>query len=132
MVGVIVSAVIAITVNALVLCAVPPAVATVIRPETAAAGTLTTSCVVEADCTGAATPPIVTWLLAGVGSKLVPVMVTYVPRRPATGVKLLVAGGGTGGGTVNAVALVAVPPRVVTAIRPVVAPPRDGCGQAAR
>ena len=50
--------------------------------------------------------------------KLVPLMVTLVPTGSLLGVKLVIAGGLT----VNALALVAVPPGVVTLIDPVVAP----------
>ena len=49
---------------------------------------------------------------------MVPLMVTLVPTGPLVGVKLVIAGGLT----VNALALVAVPPGVVTLIGPVVAP----------
>ena len=52
--------------------------------------------------------------------KLVPVTTTVVPTGPLVGEKLVIVGGGTV--TVKFVALVAVPPGVVTAIFPVVAP----------
>jgi hypothetical protein len=51
--------------------------------------------------------------------KFVPVKVTTVPTGPATGVKPVKVGGGM---TVKCVALVAVPPGVLTTIGPVVAP----------
>ena len=51
--------------------------------------------------------------------KFVPVSVTIVPMGPDEGVKLVIVGAGI---TVNELALVAVPPGVVTAITPVVAP----------
>src|SRR5207245_1155461 len=51
--------------------------------------------------------------------KLVPLIVTLVPTGPLAGAKLAIAGGGT---TVNALALVAVPPGVVTLSCPVLAP----------
>ena len=51
--------------------------------------------------------------------KFVPLIVTLVPTGPLVGVKLAIVGAGT---TVNALALVAVPPGVVTRSGPVVAP----------
>ena len=51
--------------------------------------------------------------------RFVPVIVTDVPTAPLVGVKLVIVGGAA---TVNVVALVTVPPSVVTAIGPVVAP----------
>ena len=50
--------------------------------------------------------------------KLVPLIVTLVPVGPLAGVKLVIVGGLV---TVKLVALVAVPPGVVTLIVPVVA-----------
>ena len=52
--------------------------------------------------------------------KLLPVIVTLVPTGPLAGVKLVIVGALAV--TVNAVALVAVPPGVVTRMGPVVAP----------
>jgi hypothetical protein len=52
--------------------------------------------------------------------KFAPVIVTLVPIGPLVGVKLVIDGAGAV--TVNEVALVAVPPAVVTLIVPVVAP----------
>ena len=52
--------------------------------------------------------------------KFVPVIVTLAPAGPLAGVKLVIVGGT---GTVKLLALVAVPPGVVTLIGPVVAPP---------
>ena len=49
--------------------------------------------------------------------KVVPVIVTTVPTSPLVGVKLVIVGD-----TVKLVALVAVPPGVVTLSGPVVAP----------
>ena len=54
--------------------------------------------------------------------KFVPVIVTVVPTGPLVGVKLVIVGAGTPLVTVKEVALVPVPPEVVTAIGPVVAP----------
>ena len=51
--------------------------------------------------------------------KFVPVIVTPVPTGPFVGVKLAIAGAGM---TVKLVALVAVPPGVITLTGPVVAP----------
>ena len=50
--------------------------------------------------------------------KLVPLMVTLVPAGPLAGVKLVIVGGLI---TVKLLALVAVPPGVVTLMVPVVA-----------
>jgi hypothetical protein len=52
--------------------------------------------------------------------KFVPVMVTEVTTVPLVGVKLVIVGGGAV--TVKLLALVAVPPGVVTLTVPVVAP----------
>ena len=51
--------------------------------------------------------------------KFVPLIVTLVPTGPLVGVKLVTVGAGT---TVKLLALVAVPPGVVTLTGPVVAP----------
>ena len=51
--------------------------------------------------------------------KLVPLMVTLVPTGPLAGVKLVIVGGLI---TVKLLALVAVPPGVVTVMGPDVAP----------
>ena len=51
--------------------------------------------------------------------KFVPLIVTLVPTGPLVGVKLVIVGAGT---TVKLLALVAVPPGVVTRSGPVVAP----------
>jgi hypothetical protein len=58
-------------------------------------------------------------LLIGTGSKPVPLIVTVVPGTPTVGVKLVIAGRPPVAVTVNAVALVADPPAVVTPIVPV-------------
>ena len=52
--------------------------------------------------------------------KFVPLIVTLIPTGPLAGVKLVIVG--PLAVTVNAVALVAVPPGVVTLIGPLVAP----------
>ncbi len=51
--------------------------------------------------------------------RLVPVITTLVPTVPLVGEKLVIVGAAT---TVKLLALVAVPPGVVTDIEPVVAP----------
>ena len=51
--------------------------------------------------------------------KFVPLIVTLAPTNPLVGVKLVIAGPAV---SVNALALVAVPPGVVTPMGPVVAP----------
>jgi len=51
--------------------------------------------------------------------KFVPLIVTLIPTGPLVGVKLVIVGGLT---TVKLLALVAVPPAVVTLTGPVVAP----------
>ena len=56
---------------------------------------------------------------AEVPVKLVPLMDTLVPTGPLAGVKLVIVGGLI---TVKLLALVAVPPGVVTLMVPVVAP----------
>ena len=61
-------------------------------------------------------PPTVT---AVAPVKLLPVTVTAAPIPPLVGVKSVIVGAGM---TVKLVLLVAVPPGVVTAIGPVVAP----------
>jgi hypothetical protein len=62
-----------------------------------------------------------TLLLAAVGSKLVPVMVTAVPTVPTVGVKLVIVGASVEPITIKAAALVAEPAGVVTPIGPVLA-----------
>ena len=52
--------------------------------------------------------------------KFVPLIVTVLPANPLAGVKLVIVGAGAT--TVKLVALVAVPPGVVTLSGPVVAP----------
>ena len=54
--------------------------------------------------------------------RFVPVRTTLVPTGPLVGVKLVTVGAAAGVVTVKLVALVAVPPGVVTAIAPLVAP----------
>jgi hypothetical protein len=113
------------TVNALALVAVPADVVTRSGPVLAVAqggdghvapGTTVAIDVSEATVKLALVPLNVT---AVAPVKFVPVIVTLLPTGPLVGVKLVIVGGGT---TVNALALVTVPPGVVTLSGPVVAP----------
>ena len=69
-----------------------PSEETVIGPVVAPAGTEVTIWEDVLLITTAATPLNDTALLAAVGSKLVPVMVTVVPTEPFKGVKLVISG----------------------------------------
>ena len=93
---------------------------TVIVPLVAPAGTLVVMLVAELAVAIAVTPLNCTRLLAGVRSKLVPVMVTGVPTEPLNGVKLVIVGTITP--TVKLPALVTVLQPIVTSNDPVVAP----------
>jgi hypothetical protein len=106
-----------VTAKAFAVVAVPPGVVTAISPVEAPAGTIAVSDVADATVKDALVPPKVTLV---VPVKFVPVTVTFVPTGPLVGVNDEMVGAGTV--TVNGVALVAVPPGVVTAIGPVVAP----------
>jgi hypothetical protein len=105
------------TIKALELVAVPPGVVTEIGPVVAPAGTIAVICVEESTLKLAAAVPLNPTALAPV--KLVPVITTLVPAGPPAGEKPEIVGGRT---TVNELALVAVPPGVVTEMGPVVAP----------
>ncbi len=102
------------TVKFVALVAVPLGVVTAILPLVAPAGTpaviLTELLMVKF----AATPLNVTDFVL---RKVFPLMITRVPARPEVGEKLVIVGN-----TLKFVALVAVPPGVVTAILPLVAP----------
>ena len=98
------------------LVAVPPGVVTAILPLLRPLGTVALICVALLTVKLAATPLKVT-LLAPV--KLVPVRVTVAPTAAEAGAKEVTVGAGI---TVKLVAEVAVPPGVVTAIGPLVAP----------
>ena len=104
------------TVKALLLVAVPAGVVTAIGPVAAPAGAVAWIAVSEVTVKLALTPLNVT---AVAPLKLVPLIETWVPAGPLAGAKPEMDGGGT---TVNALALVAVPAGVVTAIGPVAAP----------
>ena len=99
------------------LVAVPPGVVTLILPVVAPAGTVTVMLV--ALITVKLVAAVALNFTADASVKLVPVRVTMVPMPPRAGVKLDMVGAGM---TVKLVALVAVPPGVVTLILPVVAP----------
>jgi hypothetical protein len=105
-------------VKGLALVAVPPGVVTTIGPVVAFAGTVAVICDGDLTLNEALTPLKVTFV---VPERFVPLMVTDVPVVPLVGVKLEIVGVGPVV-TVNGDALVAVPPGVVTAIDPVVAP----------
>jgi hypothetical protein len=103
------------------LVAVPAGVVTVMRPVLAPLGTVALINVSEAtENVGAVTPLNVTLLAP---AKCVPVIDTLVPTGPLVGANDEIVG--AAGGvvvTVKAIVLVPVPPLVVTAIGPVVAP----------
>src|SRR5438552_16454597 len=104
------------TVKLLPLLAVPPAVVTLIGPLVAADGTVAVIVVAEFTVKLALVPLNRT---AVAPVKLVPLIVTVVPTRPLVGVKLVIVGGWM---TVKLLALLAVPPAVVTLIGPLEAP----------
>src|SRR5881227_2912755 len=105
-----------ITVKLPALVAVPPGVVTLIVPVVVLEGTVACIEVVELTVKLALAPLKATRVAP---EKLVPLMVTLVPTGPLAGVKLVIVGGLI---TVKLLALVAVPPGVVTLIVPVVAP----------
>jgi hypothetical protein len=108
-----------VTVNDELLVAVPPEVVTDQVPVVAPDGTVVVICVAEATVKVALVPLRAT---AVAPEKFVPVIVTLVPTGPLPGEKLVIVGGWTVVVTVKFVLLVAVPPPVVTAHGPVVAP----------
>jgi len=95
-------------------------VATEIRPDVAAEGTLVAIVVSDAELTTELVMLNFTLLLAGTSSKLAPVMLTAVPAIPIVGENPVMVGAPVGP-TVKFVLLVAEPAGVVTAIGPVVA-----------
>ena len=105
-----------VTVNALELVAVPPAVVTLSGPVVAPAGTVAVIAVAEFTVKLALVPSNPT---AVAPVKFVPLIVTLVPTGPLVGVTLVTVGAGM---TAKLLALVAVPPGVVTLTGPVVAP----------
>jgi hypothetical protein len=104
------------TVKLLALLAVPPAVATLIGPLEAPAGTVAVMAIAEFTAK-LALVPLNSTAVAVV--KFVPLIVTLVPTGPLVGVKLEMVGGLM---TVKLLALLAVPPAVVTLIGPLEAP----------
>src|SRR5207237_932689 len=104
------------TVNALALVAVPPGLVTLTGPVVAPPGPYATLFRSEVTVKVALTPLNDTDVAP---VKFVPLIVTLVPTGPLVGVRLAIVGGLT---TVNELALVAVPPGVVTLSGPVVAP----------
>src|SRR5947209_17621473 len=106
-----------ITVKELALVPLPPAAVTPIVPVVAPAGTVAVICVSEFTAKVAVVPLNFT---AVAPVEAVPVIVTLAPTPPLVGEKLVMVGGGI---TVKLLALVAVPPAVVTLMVPVIAPP---------
>jgi hypothetical protein len=104
------------TVKALALLVVPPGVVTLTGPVVPPAGTVAWIAVAEL-IVKLALAPLNATAVAPV--KFVPLIVTLVPTGPLAGVTLVIVGAGI---TVKVVALVAVPPGVVTLSEPVVAP----------
>src|SRR3989442_337907 len=104
------------TVKLPALLAVPPGVVTLIGPVVAPLGTVAA---IEVDefTVKPALVPLKATTVAPV--KFVPLIVTVVPTPPLVGEKLVIVGGGI---TVKLLALLAVPPAVVTLIGPLVAP----------
>ena len=98
--------------------AAPAALVTLILPVVAADGTLTVICVGELIVKVVVEAVLKATALAV--SKLVPVTTTVVPGTPLPGVNPVTVGGTA---TMKLVALVAVPPAVVTVILPEVVPP---------
>jgi hypothetical protein len=82
-----------VTVKFVTLVAVIPATVTVIVPVVAPAGTEVEILVAVLAVTTAVVPLNLTMLLAGVGSKFVPVIVTVVPMGPFPGVNEVMVGG---------------------------------------
>jgi hypothetical protein len=106
-----------VTVKLLGLVAVPPGVVTLSDPVVAPAGTVARIAVLDVTVNPAAVPLNLT---DDAPVKFVPLMVTLVPVGPLAGVKLAIVGGLAV--TVKLLALVAVPPGVVTLSGPVVDP----------
>src|SRR3989441_9139816 len=104
------------TVKLLALVAVPPDVVTLIGPVVAPLGRVVAIEVDEFTVKLAATPLMVT---DDTPVKFEAAIVRLVPTGALVGEKLVIVGGGM---TVKLLALIAVPPDVVTLIGPVVAP----------
>jgi hypothetical protein len=99
-----------ITVKLVLLVAVCPLTVTVIGPVVAPTGTVVVMLVVVLEIIVAVVPLNLTMLFAGATPKLVPVIVTEVPKIPTFGVNPVIIGGVI---NVNP-ASVAMPPGVVT------------------
>jgi hypothetical protein len=113
-----------VTVKSVALVAVPEGVVTVIFPVVAPVGTVAVIFVAEFTVNVAVVPLNLTEVAP---VKFVPVIVTEVPTGPKVGVNEVIVGA-PAVVTVKLVELVAVPPGVVTAIFPVVAPPGPRAG----
>src|SRR6266511_1225770 len=111
------------TVKLVALVAAPPGVVTLIGPVVAPVGTVAVIRVGEftVKVVAATLLNVTEVMVKPVPLKFVPLIVTLVPTGPRVGVNEVIVGAGTAV-TVKFVALVAVPPSVVTAIFPVVAP----------
>jgi hypothetical protein len=96
------------------LVAVPPGAVTLSRPVDAPAGTVARMAVADVTVNAAGVPLNMT---AVAPVKFIPLIVMLSPTVPLVGVKPVIVGA-----TVKALALVAVPPGVVTLRGPVVAP----------
>jgi hypothetical protein len=105
-----------VTVKLVALVAVPPAVVTLMVPVVAPLGTVAVICVDEFTVKVALVPLN---FVAVAPERFAPVITTLWPTAPLVGEKLVIDGAGT---TVKLLALVALPPAVVTLIVPVVAP----------
>src|SRR3989442_1019788 len=108
-----------VTVKLVALVAVPPGVVTLIAPLVAPLGTVAVICVSEFTVKEAAAPLNAT---AVAPAKCEPLIVTPAPTGPLAGLKEESLGAEGATATVKLVALVAVPPGVVTLIAPLVAP----------
>jgi hypothetical protein len=106
-----------VTVKLAALVAVPAGVVTLTVPDVAPVGTVAWIEAVDATVNVTASPLIFT---AVAPVKFVPVIATTVPAGPLAGVKPVIVGALWV--TVKLLALVAVPPGVVTLSGPVVAP----------
>ena len=106
------------TVKLLALVAMPPDVVTLNGPVVAPAGTVAWIAVVDVTVKVGALVPLKLTAITPV--KFVPLMVTFAPTGPLIGAKLAIVGALAD--TVKLLALIAVPPEVVTLNGPVVAP----------
>src|SRR2546425_569535 len=92
-VGGVVSGAVLMTVNTLVLVAVPQGVVTLSGPVVAPVGTVSRITVAEVTVKGAALTPLNVTAVAPV--RFVPLSITLVPTSPLVGVKLVIVGGMT-------------------------------------